>query len=115
MYCQDIAVKPNTTNMEGDCGGSPGASGTGFVNVDNVLIAMHRGAGNSVESSNWPESMYASWSMAFSECNVSSGESLMPCFHRLRDIIESTARNPRSRMIDAYWIYELWKSHEVNP
>jgi hypothetical protein len=125
MYCRIVEEAYNNTFkqavQQGDCGGSPGFSGTGLVNEKRVVIGMHKGAGDFRESTDADdfrestdadESMAARWDEALRKCDRTS---LRKCLAGFRKIIEITARNPRTNVIDARWIHELWKSLQVKP
>jgi hypothetical protein len=90
------------------------------VNEKMILIAIHLGAGNYLESAevlrcaNLWESMDESWNRTLAECDLKSPEAIRECLARLQSVIELMSRNPRTTIVEARRIYELWERHQIN-
>jgi hypothetical protein len=112
LHCRVTQEKRDNTT-ETDCGGSPGFSGTGLVSWDDFLVGIHRGSGVHMEVDAREESLGQRSMHLKSSCNVTSLPLPLDCFDAFHDIIELTSRNPRSWVVSADYLYELWKRHNA--
>jgi hypothetical protein len=109
-------LEKRVKTYETDCPGTHGFSGTGYLNGEGTLIALHSGSGMFGHLNDWRsdlESMNSSfdfdWTRARTICTEAwqTQKEVGKCFSRLRELIEVTARNPRTRVVSAVHLRKL--------
>jgi hypothetical protein len=94
-----------------DCGGHQRFAGTGYVNSNDTLVAMHIGDDYtphlSLKSKSWAETLDDMWASVVTDCSVTQLPLPEACFKGLRDSMELASRNRRARVIDAKALIDL--------
>ena len=129
---QIVEVEYNYANIfQTDCGGTHGFSGSGYFDEHGKLKVIHKGGGyflgedELTDSSEFEISFFNksnapllnSIKKAYNVCskaNTSDNESMNYCFGNVSSSISIHARNPRTMVLDASQLYNLFSNTTKN-
>jgi hypothetical protein len=110
LYCHALERSANGTFI-GDCGGSPGASGTAYLNRRGMVVGIHHGAGNYTHGlgGNETNTLSAIRTNLKKVCVVERASRSLAgeCLDRLVDMMAISSRNPAAVIIPAHFLIDL--------
>jgi hypothetical protein len=115
LHCRVIEKDVYSYMLFADCGGSPGASGTAYLNGKGELIGIHFGGGRYQHVANIDEE--AQIHILREKLNVTCQPDARlnysisnKCFDALEEIIDIKVRNHVSGLVRAAYLSQLWNA-----
>jgi hypothetical protein len=100
-------------DWQADCGGTSGFSGTGLLDLNGNLLALHQGAGHYPHSESGSGWLDEHWNSTVENCSVTTLPLPANCFAGLRSAIKETSRNPRSNLVEAVMLRKIWEKRKL--